>query len=94
MKFYVKGKEIERVRHFRYLGRILTEDDNDTPCIDFNLKKARGQWNSIAKILKREGANAKCMARFYITVVQSVLLYGADSWTVSKRDHNKLQSFH
>ena len=70
------------------------EDDNDTPCIDFNLKKARGQWNSIAKILKREGANAKCMARFYITVVQSVLLYGADSWTASKKDHNKLQSFH
>ena len=94
VKFYVKGKKIERVQHFWYLGRILMEDDNDTPCIDFNLKKERGRWNSITKILKREGANAKCMARFYITVVQSVLLYGADSWTVSKKDHNKLQSFH
>ena len=34
------------------------------------------------------------MAKFYITVVQAVLLYGADTWTVSKKDRNKLQSFH
>ena len=94
VKFYVDGNEIERVCYFKYLGRVLTEDDNDTMCIDYNLRKARGQWNSIAKILKREGASAKCMAKFYITVVQAVLLYGADTWTVSKKDRNKLQSFH
>ena len=30
----------------------------------------------------------------YNTIVQSVLLYGVDSWTVSQRDLNKLKSFH
>ena len=34
------------------------------------------------------------MAKFYITIVQAVLLYGADSWVVTKRDMNKLRSFH
>ena len=34
------------------------------------------------------------MARFYLTIVQAVLLYGADTWTVSLRDLQKLQSFH
>ena len=34
--------------------------------------------------MKREGGNAKMMARFYMTVVQAVLLYGVDSWTVTK----------
>ena len=94
VKFYVDGNEIERVRYFKYLGRVLTEDDNDSMCIDANLRKARNQWNSIAKILKREGANSKCMARFYLTVVQAVLLYGADTWSISNRDNNKLRSFH
>ena len=72
----------------------MTEDDDDTKCIESNLKKARGQWNSIANILKQEGASAKCMAKFYITVVQAVLLYGADSWTISQKNEKKLVSFH
>ena len=58
------------------------------------MKRARKQWNSIAKILKQEGASARCMAKFYITVVQAVLLYGADSWTISQRNERKLVSFH
>ena len=94
ISFSVKGTEIERVRYFKYLGRILTEDDIDTKCIDENLRNARRQWGCIAKILKREGANAACMARFYLTIVQAVLLYGADTWTVTSRDLTKLQSFH
>ena len=39
-------------------------------------------------------ANAKCMAKFYITVVQAVLLYGVDTWSVTQRDMGKLESFH
>ena len=34
------------------------------------------------------------MARFYLTVVQAVLLYGADLWTISETNYNKLRSFH
>ena len=94
IKFYIDGIELERVRNFRHLGRIISDDDDDTACIDFNLKKARQQWNCIARFLKREGASATCMAKFYITVVQAVLLYGADSWAISERDKKKLQSFH
>ena len=34
------------------------------------------------------------MARFYITVVQAVLLYGAESWTITQKNMIKLRSFH
>ena len=34
------------------------------------------------------------MAKFYITIVQAVLLYGADTWVICKRDMQKLRSFH
>ena len=94
VKFYIDGIELEKVSEFKYLGRFLSDDDRDDKCIDYNIKKARQQWNSIARLLKREGASALVMAKFYITIVQAVLLFGADSWAVTSRDLNKLRSFH
>ena len=44
--------------------------------------------------MKDEGTNAKTMAKFYITIVQAVLLYGADTWVTSKRNMTRLNSFH
>ena len=94
VKFYIQGKEIERVREFEYLGRIISDSDDDTKCIENALKKARRQWNCIGKMLKREGANAETMAKFYITIVMAVLLYGSESWTITSKNLLKLQSFH
>ena len=34
------------------------------------------------------------MAKFYLAVVQAVLLYGSDSWVITDRDWKRLQSFH
>ena len=75
------------------MGRILKENDNDTECINQQLGRARQKWNALAKILKQEGANAKTMAKFYMAVVQAVLLYGADSWTITERNWKKLEAF-
>ena len=94
MQFLVNGKKLQRVKEFCYLGRIFTENDDDTKCIQDNLKKARKRWACVGKILKTEGVNSKIMAKFYITIVQAVLLYGADSWVIKKRDYDALKSFH
>ena len=37
VNFFVNGKSIARVKSFRYLGRVLREDDNDDHCIDEQL---------------------------------------------------------
>ena len=84
---------METVEEFRYLGSILTQDDNDTPTIIRQIKKSRQSWNGIARILRYEGANAITMAKFYLAVVQSILLYGADSWTINNRNWKRLESF-
>ena len=78
----------------KWKERVLSERDRDEECIDQQLKKARGRWSGMARILKREGANAICMGKFYIAIVQALLLYGADSWAVSGRSLRKLESFH
>ena len=34
------------------------------------------------------------MAKFYMAVVQAVLLYGADSWVITTQNWQKLRAFH
>jgi hypothetical protein len=40
-KFYVGDNEVEQVTKFRYLGRILSEDDQDLLACIRNLQRAR-----------------------------------------------------
>ena len=94
VSIYINGKQIERVHEFKYLGRILTENDDDTRCIESQIAKARARWWRIAKILKHEGASAKIMAKFYMATIQAILLYGAESWVLTQANLRKLNSFH
>ena len=41
--FSAYGEVLKSVRQFKYLGRIVSYDDNDTPAIRRNIKKARRQ---------------------------------------------------
>jgi hypothetical protein len=92
--FNVNGVPIETVKEFKYLGRILSDDDSDEPCVDRNLRRARKSWGRISRILSSDGASPKVMASFYKTIVQSVLLYGAESRVLSKTMKSKLKGFH
>lgn len=93
VEFYINGERIERVREFRYLGQILCKDESHSRYIKEQLRKAKGRWWRMAKILKREGANPFQMGSFYMAIVQAVLLYGLESWTPSLRDMEALEHF-
>jgi hypothetical protein len=93
--FMVEGRPIENVKEFKYLGRILEENDQDWPAVQRNLKRARQKWGMIGRILSREGANEpRTMATFYKAIIQSVLLYGSETWVLTKRMMQNLRSFH
>jgi hypothetical protein len=42
LTFTVYGKELERVEVFKYLGRLLAYNGNDTQAVRGNLRKVRG----------------------------------------------------
>ena len=50
---------IESVSGFKYLGRILTETDDDWPAVVGNLRKERRSWGRLTRVLSREGADPK-----------------------------------
>lgn len=92
--FTINGMAIESVASFCYLGRVLTHNDDDWMAMAANIGKARGQWRKIAKLLRTEGMSPKVMASFYKSVVMSVLLYGAETWTLTKANVKALAGFH
>jgi exonuclease III len=92
--FTVNEIEIKNVNQFKYLGRILDNKDSDIPAVEKNLQKARQKWARLSRILSKESANPKVMASFYKAIIQSILLYGSESWTIAKNTMQKLNSFH
>jgi Reverse transcriptase (RNA-dependent DNA polymerase) len=92
--FRVNGVPLQRVDTFKYLGRPLASTDDDWPAIHGNLTKARKRWGMIRRVLVRENANARVSGYFYKAVVQSVVLYGCETWTLDEAKLNTLRGFH
>ena len=78
----------------KYLGRIVSEDDDDTPAIEANIKKAKAKWAMYKKLLTREHASRRVMGHFYKAIVQSILSYGAETWVITPKHMQKLRTFH
>jgi len=92
--FTVKGDALESVSLFRYLGRPLSSFDEDWPAVYHNLKKARKRWARVSRVLTREGADPRVCGMFYKAVVQSVLLYGCETWVITPQVLKVLEGFH
>ena len=82
------------VTEFRYLGRFLTSTDDNWPAVSGNIWKARASWGRLVRVLGREGADLKVSRSLYTAVIQQVLLFGAESWVLTKNMESALDAFH
>ncbi len=93
-QFMVHGDVLERVKVFQYLGRLLSQDDDDVRAVQSQLCKARGTWAWVGQVLRRENAPPRVGAKFYKVIVKSVLLYGSETWVLSPAVLARLEGFH
>ena len=71
----------------------MTAGDDDWPAVAGNLKKARRSWGRLSRILTREGATARISGMFFKSVIQQILLFGAETWVVTPRMEKALSGF-
>jgi len=93
-QFYINGVPIETVTQYRYLGREVQANDRDDLAVTENIKKARARWGQLCRIFSNDSTNPKVMSRFYIALVQQVLLFGSETWVLSRRLLRRLEAFH
>ncbi len=93
-QFSVHGDVLEQVEVFKYLGHLLAQDDDDIQAIRAQLRKARATWARVGQVLRAENVPPRIAAKFYIAVVQAVLLYGSEMWVLSTTALVSLDGFH
>jgi hypothetical protein len=93
-QYTVHGDVLERVEVFKYLGRMMAQDDNDIQAIWAQLRKARATWARVGQVLQSENASLFVAARFYQAIVQAILLYGSKTWVISRTALARLKGFH
>ena len=79
------------VTEFKYLGRVLTNTDDDCPAVAGNIRKSWANWGRLTGILGREGADPKVSRSFYTAVTQQVILFGAELWVLTKDMESALE---
>ena len=93
-QFTVHGDMLERVEVFQYIGCMLLQDDNDIQAVRSQLCKAHGTWARVRQVLRKENAPPRVSTMFYKAIVQSVLLYGIETWVLSTASLARLEGFH
>ena len=91
--FHAYGVQMRAVTEFKYLGRVLTNTDDDWPAVAGNIRKAQANWGRLARILGRDGAEPKVSRSFYTAVTQRVLLFGEETWVLTIKMEAALDAF-
>ena len=73
---------LEMVTSFKYLGWVVSAADNDWLAVVRNLAKAWAVCQRLTRILRREGVTPRVSGFSFKAVVQSVLIFGAETWAV------------
>ena len=69
---------------FGYLGIVLSVSDDTWPGLIHNLRRVWQKWAWLYRVLISQGADARTSGRIYVTAVQAVMLYGLDTWVMTR----------
>jgi hypothetical protein len=90
----IHGDVLERVEVYKYLGRMMAQDNEDTQAVRAQLRKAHVTWAQFRKVLWSENTPPTVAAKFYLAIVQAILLYGSETWVISPQAMARLEGFH
>ena len=83
---YVNGTQLKYVDNFTYLGSEISSMDKE---IKIRIAKS---WNALDKLssIWKSNLTATLKRNFFRAVVESVLLYGSEAWTLTTKLERKL----
>jgi hypothetical protein len=84
--FKVKHMAYERVNSFVYLGTLITADNNFSAEINNRITLANRSYFGMVNMLKAKNINRKHEVIIYNTLITPVLMYGVETWVLSRAD--------
>ena len=92
IRIEVGGRRIEQVEKFSYLGSWITEDGRCDKEIRMRIGIAKSAFKKMKTYLTNRKLSTRIRKRAAKTFVWSTLLYGCETWTVSRRMQEKLEA--
>ena len=92
-KLNVRQDEVEEVDKFTYLGANVSKDGGTTADIKRRIALASSQMKTLNNIWKATSISRRTKASLFKSLVLSVLLYGCETWKLTKGEEEKLDIF-
>ncbi len=85
------GVELKQVKKFKYLGSTLQEGGACGTEVKERVKTAWKKWRDMSGIVRDKRMPVSLKAKIYRTVIRPVLLYGAETWALRKKEEMLLE---
>ena len=82
----MKNYKFEIVENFKDLGIILNEDNSNQIDLQERMKNASKTYFMLQKFFKNRNISKKLKLRLKKTIIDKVLTYASETWTLTKRD--------
>ena len=93
IKISIEGKNIQQMKEMIYLGFMVTENGKCEREIKRGIGVAKSSFEKMHKVLTSRIINISGRLRLAKCYIWSTLLYGAETWTLSKATVKKLEAF-
>ena len=89
----IDGETVNTVADFIFLGSKITADGDCSHEIKRRLLRGRKVMTNLDSILKSRDINLPTKVHLVKAVVFPVVMYGCESWTMKKAEHQKIDAF-
>jgi len=89
----VQDSKIEQVETFVYLGSLITEDAESSREIRIRTARGLGIGVDLMKLWKSHNIKINTKLKIMRTLIWPVMMYGCESWTIKKRDEERIKAF-
>jgi len=86
------GSVVKCCQTYKYLGTILTDQGGSEEEIKHRIRQGKSAIRQLHSIIWNKNIANKVKIRIYKTIVESISLYGAELWEISKNNEKKLKA--
>jgi len=89
----VGDKVFERVSSFKYLGNVINKEGRISECVKDRIQVGKRAYAANHHMLKSKIIKRSVEMQIYKTLIRPVVMYGSETWTLTKSDENLLRIF-
>ena len=83
-------ENLKEVESFKYLGSVLDNSGSMEREIGNRIQAGWTSWRKCAGVMCDKRMSMKLKRKIYTTVIRPALIYGAETWTTTKREEERL----